>query len=112
MIDSQKYEFNPEWLIGLIERAPKLDPYLWRNNHIIKFLMRALPHCRLKSIRLNPDYATNVNYIFDETQAVAEDTVEIKVPFSIQIYGDQADLNFDVSENRKISKIEVWHHVR
>src|SRR5690349_7125565 len=107
LIDAKKYEFDLNWMLGVVKRAPNLDPHLKKHPEIINFLLAALPKCHVSKTGLNPDYATNVNYDFDESLAIPEETVDIRVPFSIRIYGDEADLGFFVSKSRKISYAEV-----
>jgi hypothetical protein len=102
--------FDPNWMIGLVDSAINQDPYLKNHPEVVGFLKRELPKCQIYLIKVNPDKLGVVDFYFVDPTNANNPGSPWQFKENITVYGDEADLIFDVLKDGQIGAVEVWHH--
>ncbi len=108
---NSKLKFDPDWLVQVIEDAIPCDPYLQNHPEVVTFLKTKIPSLKLLYTRLNADgYEKNINFCFVDSKNPNQPGSQWQFKRNITIYGQAADLIFDIMIDDAIGAIEIWLH--
>jgi hypothetical protein len=98
-------QFDPAWMIDLIEKAEKTDAFLADNPKLVSFLLRSIPECTLLSTEIDPFDPSLITLNF-----VEKGSKDFKASASVQ--GEEADLSIDIMMDDSIGMIEVQFKIK
>lgn len=108
-MSTKPYEYDAGWMIRVASTAAEMDSYLKEHPEVLQFLRNKLPLCEPLSVRANPDFDRCVYYYFVDSSRPNERGSKWQHQTCINIYGDEADLFFDILKDGEIGGVEVWH---
>jgi hypothetical protein len=112
MLDKKFYEFDPDWLLAVINSSITNDPYLSNHPEIVRLLNTELPKCKLLFRKLNPSYDRSVNYYFVDPVNPNKAGSDWQFKTNIKINGNDADLIFNILSGDRLGSVEVWYPPR